>query len=89
MVEMNIQWQHLIKDPITDSGKKSHSGHISTYKNANGKMIVAEIERMEKEQQLTDKPYWEDVLLEVFNNGKLKLENINSFEQIREEANKF
>jgi hypothetical protein len=52
-------------------------------------MIVAEIERMEKEQQLTDKPYWEDVLLEVFNNGKLKLENINSFEQIREEANKF
>lgn len=84
-----IEWQHLIKDPITDSGKKSHSGHISTYKNASGKMIVAEIERMEKEQQLTDKPYWEDVLLEVFNNGKLKLENINSFEQIREEANKF
>lgn len=81
------EWQHLIKDPITDSGKKSHSGHISTYKNSSGKMIVAEIERMDKEKLLNE-PYWNDVLVEVFNNGKLLLENINSFDEIRKEANK-
>lgn len=76
------EWQHLIKDPITDAGKKSLSGHISVFQNENGKMIVSEIERMEK-----DLDYWKDVMVEVFNNGKVIEENINNFDQIKELAN--
>ena len=83
------EWQHLIKDPITDIGKKSHSGHISVYKSEMDKIIVGEIERFELIGQSEGEPtfYWKDMMLEVFNNGKIIEENINNFQQIRLEAN--
>lgn len=77
-------WQHLIKDPITDIGKRSLSGHISTYieKGDNkglskNHILVSEIERMCKNN------YWEDMLVEVFNNGEIIHDNINDFDEIR------
>ena len=44
--------------------------------------INATIELMEK-----DLDYWKDVMVEVFNNGKVIEENINNFDQIKELAN--
>lgn len=76
------EWEHLIKDPITDTGKKSLSGHISVFQNQSGKLLVGEIERLEK-----DKEYWHDIMLPVFENGKVIEENINNFNQIKEFAN--
>lgn len=78
------EWQHLIKDPITDVGKKSLSGHVSIFENENGKLLVAEIERMSLE-----KDYWKDIMLPIYENGKVIEENITSFDKIKEMANLF
>lgn len=76
------QWEGFAKDPITDSGKKSLEGMVSTYQLEDGTYFVhdwlADITTTLKNAN--------HVCREVFNNGKCY--NALNFEQVRANSNK-
>ena len=78
-VSGNDEWQHLIKDPITDFGKKSLTGHVSTYSINYSAPKALEIEEIEKRNDNSIK----DMMLKVFENGEVIFENKQSFNEIR------
>lgn len=70
-----VQWSDLFKDPITDSGKRSQKGRVTTYKDSVGNIFT-------ERDNLTD--YRTDVvdLLElIYNDG---ICNETTFEEVRE-----
>lgn len=68
-VKVNEKWVPVMKDPITDTGKRSKSGRVTLYKNRDGSFFSG----------VED---WEKSALEtVFENGKLLKEY--SFDEIR------
>lgn len=75
--EVNGEVRELMKDPITDPGKKSHKGLISLVKK-DGEFVTLDGQTWEQEKQ--------GLLETVFMNGKLVKEF--SFDQIRENSNK-
>lgn len=72
--EVNGEVRELIKDPITDSGKKSHKGLLQLSQNSNGEFVTK------------DKCTWEEekasLLKTIFLNGKVM--NEITFDQIRD-----
>lgn len=75
--EVNGEVRELMKDPVTDPGKKSHKGLISLVKK-DGEFITLDGQTWEQEKQ--------GLLETVFMNGKLVKEF--TFDQIRKNSNK-
>lgn len=73
------EWVDLLKNPITDKGKKSLSGYISTFINEDGRIMALKIVDVEKRND----NYWKDMMVEIFNNGEVVEENMPSFNEIR------
>lgn len=74
-------WEDLFKDPITDVGKRSLRGRVTTYKcKVTGKIIAERIELQDVNKQL------EDMMVDVYVDGKIM--NLSSFDEVRERANK-
>lgn len=74
-------WEDLFKDPITDVGKRSLRGRVTTYKCTNTGKIMAE--RVELQEV---NPFLEDMMVDVYLNGELM--NLCTFDEVRERANK-
>ncbi len=72
--EINGEWIHVQKDPVTDSGKKSKAGRVTLYQSRDGTFFSG----------VEDWP--ESALKEVFRDGKLIREY--SFEEVRANAKK-
>lgn len=72
--------EDLFKDPITDVGKQSLKGKVTTFKcKQSGKIFHDRI-------TLSDvNPFIEDMMVDVYYNGKL--DNESTFDEIRERAN--
>lgn len=63
-VEINGEPRDILKAPITDPGKRSHTGFMQVYRNGNGVIVTKDqATREEAEQQSLLKP--------VFKNGRL------------------
>lgn len=74
-------WEDLFKDPITDVGKRSLRGRVTTYKcKVSGKIIAERVELQEVNKQL------EDMMVDVYVNGEIK--NLSTYDEVRERANK-
>ena len=58
-------WHDLFKDPITDIGKRSLRGRVTTYKCADGRIFSERLELQEVNKQIVD------MLTTVFLNGEL------------------
>ena len=67
-------WHDLFKDPITDIGKRSLKGRVTTYRTADGRIFSDRIELQEVNKQLVD------MLETVFLNGDLLIRY--DFEQV-------
>lgn len=74
--EINGESREIVKDPITDSGKKSHKGLLSLSKNSKGDFVTKDGCTWQEES--------EGLLETVFENGVL-LKDI-SFDKVRENA---
>lgn len=76
--DTNGVWHDLFKDPITDVGKRSLRGRVTTYRALDGRIFSDRIELIEFNKFLVD-------LLEVvYLNGELVKEY--TFEEVRERA---
>jgi len=72
--------EDLFKDPITDVGKRSLRGRVTTYKcKVSGKIIAERIELQEVNKQL------EDMMVDVYVNGEIM--NLSTFDEVRDRAN--
>ena len=81
---INGEWIDVMKDPITDSGKKSKKGRVTLFRSNND--FVSDIE-YEMPKHWTDRPNdWKNVLVEVYRDGKLVKEY--TFEEVRANSNK-
>ena len=79
---INGEWVSVVKDPITDSGKKSKAGRVGLYESG------GEYESgVAAPSRWTDRGIgWNDALVEVFRDGKLVSEV--TFDQVRANARK-
>lgn len=75
--EVDGQWIDVFKDPVTDSGKRSKKGRITLYRDTQGDYETARI-------GTPDDHYVEDVLVKVFENGKIIKEW--TFDEVRAKA---
>lgn len=74
-------WEDLFKDPITDVGKRSLRGRVTTFKcKQSGKIMAERIELQEVN------PFIEDMMVDVYLNGEIM--NLSTFDEVRERANK-
>ncbi len=82
-VHVKGQWLDVVKDPVTDPGKKSKAGRITLWKSG-GEWITA----IDQPTGWYDKGIGDfvDVLEEVYRDGKL-VKEIN-FDEIRANARK-
>ena len=80
--EINGEPVELFKDPITDSGKRSHKGLMKLQQTVDGKYIT--VDQLPKE--LYEDPDMPCELVEVFKNGKVTKKY--SFGEIRERVSK-
>ena len=71
-VQIDGQWHHIYKDPVTDPGKISKAGRLTLYRNFNGNYYSG----------VEDWP--EDSLVTVYKNGVLV--NETTFEEVRARA---
>lgn len=71
-------WHDMFKDPITDIGKRSLKGRVTTYRNGEGRIFSERLELKEFNKQLTD------MLVTVFLDGELM--NECTFEEVLERA---
>lgn len=74
-------WEDLFKDPITDVGKRSLRGRVTTYECTNTHKIIAE--RIELQEV---NPFLRDMMVDVYVNGEIM--NLSTFDEVRERANK-
>jgi nicotinamide phosphoribosyltransferase len=79
--EVNGKWIDVVKDPVTDSGKKSKAGRITLWTNGTGEYVSS----VDEPKQWADKG-WTKALVPVFWDGKLEKEY--SFEEVRANARK-
>lgn len=80
-LEEDDKWKDLFKDPITDVGKRSLRGRVTTYKcKVSGKIFAERVELQEINKQL------EDMLVDMYINGVIM--NESNFDEVRERANK-
>lgn len=82
-VQINDEWVDVMKDPITDSGKKSKAGRVTLWKS--GGDYVSSINAPSGWSDKAIGP-WTDVLEPVYRNGKL-LKEID-FATVRANSNK-
>ena len=82
-VMVNGEWRDVVKDPVTDPGKKSKAGRIQLWKSG-GEWVTA----IDQPTGWHDKGIGEfvNVLEEVYRNGKLVKEI--SFDEVRQNAKK-
>lgn len=79
--EVNGQWIDVVKDPITDSGKKSKAGRIKLWTNGTGEYVSS----VDEPKQWADKG-WTNALVPVFWDGELIKDY--TFEEVRANAKK-
>jgi nicotinamide phosphoribosyltransferase len=80
---INGEWRDVVKDPITDAGKKSKAGRVTLW-NSGGEWISA----VDEPKGWYDKATfsWHNALVPVYWNGNLH--NEITFEQVRANARK-
>jgi nicotinamide phosphoribosyltransferase len=74
-------WIDVVKDPITDPGKKSKAGRVTLWTNGTGEYVSS----VDEPKQWADKG-WTKALVPVFWDGKLEKEY--SFDEVRANARK-
>lgn len=74
-------WEDLFKDPITDVGKRSLRGRVTTYECTNTHKIMAE--RIELQEV---NPFLRDMMVDMYVNGVIM--NLSNFDEVRERGNK-
>jgi nicotinamide phosphoribosyltransferase len=79
--EVNGQWIDVVKDPVTDSGKKSKAGRVTLWTNGTGEYVSS----VDEPKQWADRG-WTKALVPVFWDGTLEKEY--SFEEVRANARK-
>jgi nicotinamide phosphoribosyltransferase len=79
--EVNGQWIDVVKDPITDSGKKSKAGRVTLWTNGTGEYVSS----VDEPKQWADRG-WTKALVPVFWDGTLEKEY--TFEEVRANARK-
>ena len=79
--EVNGQWIDVVKDPVTDSGKKSKAGRVTLWTNGTGEYVSS----VDEPKQWADRG-WTNALVPVFWNGNLHKDY--TFEEVRANARK-
>jgi nicotinamide phosphoribosyltransferase len=79
--EVNGRWIDVVKDPVTDSGKKSKAGRVTLWTNGTGEYVSS----VDEPKQWADRG-WTKALVPVFWDGKLEKEY--SFDEVRANARK-
>jgi nicotinamide phosphoribosyltransferase len=79
--EVNGKWIDVVKDPVTDSGKKSKAGRVTLWTNGTGEYVSS----VDEPKQWADRG-WTKALVPVFRDGKLEKEY--SFDEVRANARK-
>jgi nicotinamide phosphoribosyltransferase len=79
--EVNGRWIDVVKDPVTDSGKKSKAGRVTLWTNGTGEYVSS----VDEPKQWADKG-WTKALVPVYWDGNLH--NEISFDQVRANARK-
>jgi nicotinamide phosphoribosyltransferase len=79
--EVNGKWIDVVKDPVTDSGKKSKAGRVTLWTNGAGEYVSS----VDEPTQWADRG-WTKALVPVFWDGKL--EKDYTFDQVRANAKK-
>ncbi|BEH88344.1 nicotinate phosphoribosyltransferase [Klebsiella phage phiKp_21] len=80
-VEGEPVWQDLFKCPISDLGKKSHKGKVTTYRcKVSGNIFVERLELQNVNHNI------EDMLVTMYDHGKTM--NYSNFDEVRERGNK-
>lgn len=73
-------WEDLFKDPITDVGKRSLRGRVTTFKcKQSGKIMAERVELQDVN------PFLEDMMVDVYKDGVIM--NLSTFDEVRERAN--
>jgi nicotinamide phosphoribosyltransferase len=80
---INGEWVDVVKDPITDSGKKSKAGRVTLWKSG-GELVSGVVPPAGWFDKAVDE--FADVLETVYLNGKLVKEI--TFEEVRANARK-
>jgi nicotinamide phosphoribosyltransferase len=82
--EINGEWVDVIKDPITDPGKKSKAGRVTLWTNSGGEYVTG----VTAPAGWTDRGIgkWTDALVPVYWNGNLHKDY--TFEEVRANARK-
>jgi nicotinamide phosphoribosyltransferase len=78
---INGEWVDVVKDPVTDPGKKSKAGRVTLWTNGTGEYVTS----VDAPTQWADRG-WTEALVPVYWNGNLH--NEISFEQVRANARK-
>ena len=78
---INGEWRDVVKDPITDPGKRSKAGRVSLWTNGVGEYVSS----VDEPTQWADRG-WTEALIPVYWNGNLH--NEITFEQVRANAKK-
>lgn len=81
---VNGEWRDASKSPIGDPSKKSMAGIISLYKIRDGHGVATKLVTLRKELSETAVPTVEEVLIPVYENGKLL--NQSTFDEVRQRA---
>jgi nicotinamide phosphoribosyltransferase len=79
--EVNGRWIDVVKDPVTDSGKKSKAGRVTLWTNGTGEYVSS----VDEPKQWADRG-WTDALVPVYWNGNLHKDY--TFEEVRANAAK-
>ena len=74
-------WFDVVKDPVTDPGKKSKAGRVTLWTNGTGEYVSS----VDEPKQWADRG-WTKALVPVYWDGKLEKEY--SFEEVRANARK-
>ena len=83
-VQINGVWQDVVKDPVTDSGKRSKGGRVRLFTNSGGEFASS----VTQPTGWTDKGIggWTDALATVYENGKLV--KSYTFDEVRANSRK-
>ena len=83
-IQINGEWQDVVKDPITDSGKRSKGGRVKLWTNSGGEYATS----VQAPTGWSDRGIggWTEALQTVFQNGALF--NEITFEEVRANSNK-
>jgi nicotinamide phosphoribosyltransferase len=87
-IQINGEWQDVVKDPITDSGKRSKGGRVKLWTNSGGEYATSVGTPTGASIGWTDKGIrdWREALVPVYWSGNLH--NEITFDQIRANASK-